>query len=642
MKLDPTVMRTMSKEDYRVMEAIEIGMKDHEIVPTALITTVANLRYGGVTKRISSLHRDKLISHEKFNGIDGYRLTNAGYDILALYNLKVRHIIAAIGQKIGTGKESDIYLAADPTGKQVVLKFHRLGRTSFRNVRNKRDYFNNAKGGGRAHSWLFLSKLSATKEYAFMKALYDVEYPTPQPLGQNRHIICMGLIRGIPLYQIYPKQLSVEQAQSIYEQAVALATTLAINHGLVHCDLNEYNLLVDLSGIQQRATDDTADPYVRNSGAMSVRMTSSTTNSKATNNNDDANSISLLSRPLPWLKDDGIVAHMNELPTIRDAAEEEALNNDPLPEPVSRLPNGEPRPVVTLIDFPQMISIQHYNVRDYYERDMECLHRFFTKKLQCIIPDIESKNASTSWDNILKIIESNKLTTDTMDPSTTNDIDDGASIFSSSLSVTTRRRLDEELKASGYYSSGYDKDLELYYFESISNNNTATATGTTNIIPEEGDDDNDEEEEKGDSDDDDNDNDDDNSRNNNDVGMQPLHSGDENENDTDTDDHSSLGNDDHLDDNGTTTKQKKQSKNNNGSSNVTISGIDKLELLSLATEQRAKLTREEMIELAKERITKQIDNNKKKTKLKSSTNFKARNNNKAVSKGKQILTDYGY
>ena len=134
---------------------------------------------------------------------------------------------------------------------------------------------------------------------------------------------------------------------------------------------------------------------------------------------------------------------------------------------------------------------------------------------------------------------------------------------------------------------------------------------------------------------------DDDSRNNNDVGMQPLHSGDENENDTE-EDHSSLGNDDHLDDNGTTTKQKKQSKKNNGSGSVTISGIDKLELLSLATEQRAKLTREEMIELAKERITKQIDNDKKKTKLKSSTNFKTRNNNKAVSKGKQILTDYGY
>jgi len=205
MKLDPTVMRTMNSQDFRVMEAVEKGMKDHSLVPVPLITSIANLRHGGTHKIISSLLRDKLLSHERKNGFDGYRLTNAGYDILALHNLKSRGFIAALGQKVGTGKESDIYLAADRDGKQVVLKFHRLGRTSFRNVKKKRDYF--GKAAQQAHSWLFLSRLSALKEYAFMKALYGVDYPTPTPLAHNRHIVVMSLVRGLPLYQIYSSQL---------------------------------------------------------------------------------------------------------------------------------------------------------------------------------------------------------------------------------------------------------------------------------------------------------------------------------------------------------------------------------------------------------------------------------------------------
>ena len=41
----------------------------------------------------------------------------------------------------------------------------RLGRTSFRQLKNKRDYHKHRKNT----SWLYLSRLSATKEFAFMK-----------------------------------------------------------------------------------------------------------------------------------------------------------------------------------------------------------------------------------------------------------------------------------------------------------------------------------------------------------------------------------------------------------------------------------------------------------------------------------------
>ena len=73
---------------------------------------------------------------------------------------------------IGVGKESDVYIVSDEEDKSQVMKLHRLGRTSFRNIKNKRDYH----GKRRNTSWLYLSRLSAVKEFAFMKALYDRKF----------------------------------------------------------------------------------------------------------------------------------------------------------------------------------------------------------------------------------------------------------------------------------------------------------------------------------------------------------------------------------------------------------------------------------------------------------------------------------
>jgi len=103
---------------------------------------------------------------------------------------------------MGVGKESDIYLVTSPLPcptttttttnhslalsrtptatsitttssphqppVQAILKIHRLGRTSFRSLRNNRSYH-----GNRSHcTWQHLSRLSAAKEYAAMRALH--------------------------------------------------------------------------------------------------------------------------------------------------------------------------------------------------------------------------------------------------------------------------------------------------------------------------------------------------------------------------------------------------------------------------------------------------------------------------------------
>ncbi|KAL7729672.1 hypothetical protein ACLKA6_007943 [Drosophila palustris] len=238
-KLNVTVLRYLTKEDFRVLTAIEMGMKNHELVPGPLAAAIANLKTGGVHKLLKELCKHKLLSYERGKKYDGYRLTNTGYDYLALKSLTLRGSVSSFGNQIGIGKESNIYVVADEDGTPICLKLHRLGRTCFRNVKSKRDYH------GRRHkaSWLYLSRISATREFAYMSALYDRGFPVPKPIDFNRHCVLMELVNGWPMTQVH-ELLDVPQ---VYDDLMNLIVRLG-NSGVIHGDFNEFNLMLTDEG----------------------------------------------------------------------------------------------------------------------------------------------------------------------------------------------------------------------------------------------------------------------------------------------------------------------------------------------------------------------------------------------------------
>ncbi|XP_033316840.1 serine/threonine-protein kinase RIO2 isoform X3 [Bombus bifarius] len=223
----------------RYLYNIEMGMKNHELVPASLAAQIANLRYGGVHKLLKELCKHRLLSYERGKQYDGYRLTNAGYDYLALKVLAQRSIIASFGNQIGVGKESNIYIVADEDRNPMCLKLHRLGRTCFRNIKSKRDYHQHRKSA----SWLYLSRISATREYAYMKALFDRGFPVPKPIDLNRHCVVMELVEGGPLCGVY----RLDDVESLYDELMNLIVKLG-NHGVIHGDFNEFNIMITNSG----------------------------------------------------------------------------------------------------------------------------------------------------------------------------------------------------------------------------------------------------------------------------------------------------------------------------------------------------------------------------------------------------------
>ena len=72
MKLDVNALRYLSKDDFRVLTSVEMGQKNHEIVPLQLIDSISGLKHGGAFKCIKILLRHKLLHHDG-STYDGYR-----------------------------------------------------------------------------------------------------------------------------------------------------------------------------------------------------------------------------------------------------------------------------------------------------------------------------------------------------------------------------------------------------------------------------------------------------------------------------------------------------------------------------------------------------------------------------------------
>jgi len=434
-----------------------------------------------------------------------------------------------------------------------------------------------------------------------MTALHDAGYPTPKPIGQSRHVVAMGLVRGVPLYQLHTNRVSADQAQSIYEQSAALAGRMA-RHGLVHCDLNEFNLMVDLSGVQDRIAK------VGGGGDVGDELTTLDGTAAGTvrkNWEDDASEHYARHSGLPsrikGALNSNTSLHKNS--TTLDGTGE--LVTEEPPVPLERLDNGEPKPIVTLIDFPQMISTRHPNARELYDRDVECLRRFFGSKLRCYVEgeDLPGGGIMPTWDELIA-----------GDNEDDDDVNNGGEFPGDDVSLVSRsqHRLDAELKASRYSREDAARDTELAYYEAHQQRGLDHDLGVVDDVDDEEDEDSD----------DDNDTvEDGNTHEPEFSNVKELVNNDERAPELIDMDEFNIDNDG-------------ASISGDG---VSVSGMSRMSRVSIlsyaAVEQRAR-----------ERVARHLDDRKRASGKKGA--FKTRNSNKSYSKGRRVggkpdVTDFG-
>ncbi len=233
MKRAFSAFRDLQEDDFRVLAAIEAGQRKRQFVPKDELLAFARLDLPDLDYRLKRLDSLRMIQSVG-RPYKGYRIFPRGYDFLALRALVRRGRLDSIGDLLAVGKESEVYEALGEGGRQVVLKLHRLGMTSFHQTSRLRGYL----GPRRHFSWIYAARLAAEREFQAMRRLSRC-VKVPEPLDQNRNAVLMSRFDGLRL-----SDLEVNDPQAMLE-SILRDVTEARSMGVIHGDLSEFNVLTE-------------------------------------------------------------------------------------------------------------------------------------------------------------------------------------------------------------------------------------------------------------------------------------------------------------------------------------------------------------------------------------------------------------
>ena len=226
-------VRELSDRHFNVLRAIESFSEKGLLVTSRELSSSTGLSEEYVARILTELHRYGLIWAPRGRP-SGYVLNYAGLDALALRTMASRGILKSLGNRVGVGKEADVYSALTPEGLEVMVKFYRVGRQSMTKYRRTRSLPSDVS------FYLGASKAFASSEIDALRRLSVTEVPVPQPVYRNRHAVVMQRIEG----RILAKVRSLRRPEIVMEELLK-AVGAAFRSGVVHCDLSAYNVMVD-------------------------------------------------------------------------------------------------------------------------------------------------------------------------------------------------------------------------------------------------------------------------------------------------------------------------------------------------------------------------------------------------------------
>lgn len=224
----------LNKSDFKILKVFASSLKNRQFLNLPTLSQYSNLSQSLIEHHLKRLVKFGLISKSNI----GYTLLVTGLDIYVLKILSNRNIITAIGPQIGIGKEAEVYLAHDSLEQDKIIKMFRLGRSSFKQIKRKRDVNTGT------NSWLLLNIETAKKEYDILTYLKDSSISFPSPLYRSFHCIVMEPIYGSRLSDIE----KLDYPELVLEKIIS-NMTIAYRKGYINGDLNEYNILVNYDNI---------------------------------------------------------------------------------------------------------------------------------------------------------------------------------------------------------------------------------------------------------------------------------------------------------------------------------------------------------------------------------------------------------
>jgi RIO kinase 2 len=137
------------------------------------------------------------------------------------------------------GKESDVFDVINDSGENCVIKFYRIGRTSFRSTRKNRTYVDAAT----QHQWLAINIGAAQKEAEGLTRASQAGVNVPHFMARDRHAVLMSKIYGIMLNSCRSEE--VDDPVTLLKQIFTNMRRAYVKGKMVNGDISEFNILFD-------------------------------------------------------------------------------------------------------------------------------------------------------------------------------------------------------------------------------------------------------------------------------------------------------------------------------------------------------------------------------------------------------------
>lgn len=228
-------VRSLEEEDWLVLKSLEKSLSRYESVPIGHIKKETGFNDHQLGFRLSKLNRIGFVMRSPH----GYILNTSGLDALVLKSFAERNLIIGMGSAVGMGKESDVFEVMSDSGVESVIKFYRIGRTSFRRTRKTRSYTSPES----QHQWLAININAAQREAEGLTRTESAGVKVPHFIARDRHAVLMSKIEGVMLYKCQRKDIFAPKdlMKDIF-QNLRMAYTQA---RMINGDVSEYNILFD-------------------------------------------------------------------------------------------------------------------------------------------------------------------------------------------------------------------------------------------------------------------------------------------------------------------------------------------------------------------------------------------------------------
>ncbi|MBI5377113.1 MAG: serine protein kinase RIO [Thaumarchaeota archaeon] len=165
--------------------------------------------------------------------------------IMTLSKLINSGIISYVNGVIGSGKESKMYWAVDPDGKDIALKIYLVTASNFkkRNPYLVDDHrFSHIKKGTRN-----MVELWAQKEFRNLNHCVKSGIPSIKPIHLLKNVLILEFVgkNGVPAKTL----VETEVDENDYKDAISIISQLYKKAKLVHGDFSEYNIFKTENGL---------------------------------------------------------------------------------------------------------------------------------------------------------------------------------------------------------------------------------------------------------------------------------------------------------------------------------------------------------------------------------------------------------